>query len=190
MPRLIPPVLDSGSISNCVQPVIHINGELLLRPWWVDDASVVVAGYGDPDIQRWIPYSYDSDEAVDVINKWNDGWRHETGACWAITQRADDTPIGRIALQDLDLISGSAELAYWVLPRFRGVGLASLAVAILSNWTFNELGFHRLELKHSVENPASCVVAKRAQFELEGVARSAGEYSDGWHDVHLHGRVR
>ena len=185
----MPPVLNPGSISGRVQPVIDINDELQLRPWTIDDASVVVAGYSDPDIQRWIPYSYDPDEAAEVINKWGDDWRLETGACWAITQRSDDTPIGRIALQDLDLIDGSAELAYWVLAPFRGTGVASLAVATLCNWAFNELGFHRLELNHSVENRASCVVAVRAQFELEGIAKSGDKYSDGWHDVHRHGRI-
>jgi RimJ/RimL family protein N-acetyltransferase len=190
MPRLIPPVLTPGSINNRAQPDIDINGELLLRRWKVKDASVVATGYSDPEIQRFIPYSYDIGEAVDVINGWNDGWNHETRACWAITRGSDDTPIGRIALQDLDLISGSAELAYWVLPLFRGAGVASLAAAALSNWTLNELGFHRLELIHSVKNLASCLVAERAQFELEGIARSAGLYSDGWHDVHLHGRLR
>jgi RimJ/RimL family protein N-acetyltransferase len=154
----------------------------------VDDASVVVAGYSDPDVQRWMPYSYEHDEAVEVIRKWNDDWRREAGACWAITHRYDGTAIGRIALQDFDLISGSAELAYWVLPQFRGAGVASLSLAALSNWAFDELGLHRLDLNHSVQNPASCLVAVRAQFELEGTARSAGKYADGWHNVHLHGR--
>jgi [ribosomal protein S5]-alanine N-acetyltransferase len=188
VPRLLPPVLTRGSISSRAQPSIDINDELLLRPWSVDDASVVVAGYSDPDIQRWMPYSYGHDEAVDVIQKWNDEWRRETGACWAITQRSDDTAIGRIALQDFDFISGSAELAYWVLPEFRGAGVASLALAALSDWAFEELELHRLDLSHSVENLASCIVAVRAQFEPEGTARSAGIYADGWHDVHLHGR--
>lgn len=189
MPRLIPPVLVPGSISGRDQPVIDINDELLLRPWTVDDASVVVAGYSDPDIQRWMPYSYEHDEAVDVIRKWNDDWRREMGACWAIAQQSDDAAIGRIALQDFDLVSGSAELAYWVLPQFRGAGVASLALAALSDWAFEELELHRLDLNHSVENPASCIVAVRAQFEIEGTSRSAGIYADGWHDVHLHGRI-
>jgi [ribosomal protein S5]-alanine N-acetyltransferase len=188
VPRLLPPVLNPGSISGHDQPFIDINDELLLRPWTVDDASVVVAGYGDPDIQRWMPYSYEHDEAIEVICKWNDDWRHETGACWAITQRSDNTAIGRIALQGFDLVSGSAELAYWVLPQFRGAGVASLALAALSNWAFEVLELHRLDLNHSVENRASCLVAVRAQFELEGTARSADMYADGWHDVHLHGR--
>jgi RimJ/RimL family protein N-acetyltransferase len=190
VPRLIPPVLAPGSINSRDQPFIDINEELLLRPWTVDDASVVVAGYSDPDIQRWMPYSYERDEAVGVIDKWNDEWRREAGACWAIIQFSGDTAIGRIALQDFDLISGSAELAYWVLPQFRGAGVASLALAALSNWTFEDLGLHRLELNHSVENLASCIVAVRAQFETEGTARSAGIYADGWHDVHLHGRFK
>jgi [ribosomal protein S5]-alanine N-acetyltransferase len=188
MPRVIPPILNPGSISGRDQPFIDINNELVLRPWTVEDAPVVVAGYNDPEIQRWMPYSYQRDEAVEVIHAWKDDWRHETGACWAIAQRSDDAAIGRIALQGFDLISGSAELAYWVLPPFRGAGVASLSLAALSKWAFEVLKLHRLDLHHSVENLGSCLVAVRAQFELEGTARSAGIYADGWHDVHLHGR--
>lgn len=52
------------------------------------------------------------------------------------------------------------------------------------------LGLQRLRLTHSVENPASCRVAERAGFALEGTMRSALLHEDGWHDEHLHARVR
>ena len=49
---------------------------------------------------------------------------------------------------------------------------------------------HRLELLHAVRNETSCRVASRTGFALEGTKRKAVLHPDGWHDMHLHARVR
>ena len=59
----------------------------------------------------------------------------------------------------------------------------------LCTWAFGEAGFHRLELQHSTRNLASCRVAEKSGFALEGTKRSSLLHDDGWHDMHLHGRV-
>lgn len=51
-------------------------------------------------------------------------------------------------------------------------------------------GFHRLHLDHSTRNHASCRVATKSGYLLEGTMRSAGLHDDGRHDMHLHARVR
>lgn len=43
---------------------------------------------------------------------------------------------------------------------------------------------------HAVRNEASCRVAIKTGFVLEGTKRSAVLHPDGWHDMHLHARVR
>jgi len=189
MPRLIPPVIRPGSLSHGPQPNLDVDGRTFLRPWTLDDISVVVAAYGDPEIQRWIPYSFDKNEAEEVIGRWTDTWRNETGACWAIANQSDNSAFGRFAFQTIDLIGGSAEIAYWLLPQSRGNGYAPLATKSISQWAFGQLGLHRLELIHSVHNPASCRVAAKAGFELEGTLKSECLYQDGWHDTHLHALV-
>ena len=77
-----------------------------------------------------------------------------------------------------------------MLPAARGAGVASRALTAVSLWALGEAGFHRLELDHSTRNQASCRVAARAGFPLEGTKRSAAVHSDGRHDMHLHARVR
>ena len=189
MPRVLAPVLIPGSVNGFSQPVLEVDARYFLRPWTLDDVPVVVAAYSDPEIQRWMPYSYDAKEAAQVITAWGEAWKTETGACWAIANCSDGSACGRLALQAIDLISGSAELVYWVLPQSRGVGAATLATVALGNWAFTCLGLHRLELRHSVHNEASCHVATAARFELEGTLRSADWYLDGWHDTHVHARI-
>jgi RimJ/RimL family protein N-acetyltransferase len=60
----------------------------------------------------------------------------------------------------------------------------------LTHWAFEQVGFHRLELTHALADDASCRVADRSGFTLEGTKRSALLHPDGWHDMHLHARVR
>lgn len=172
------------------QPNLDVDERSYLRPWAPRDVSVVVDAYRDPDIQFWIPYAFDEAEAEQVIVRWTETWQNETGACWAIARRSDHVAFGRFAFQTIDFISGSADIAYWVLPNSRGQGYAPLATAAISEWAFHQMGLHRLQLFHSVRNGASCRVAEKAGFALEATLESEGLYFDGWHDTHLHARVR
>jgi [ribosomal protein S5]-alanine N-acetyltransferase len=95
---------------------------------------------------------------------------------------------GRVTIYP-DLRDGWAEVSYWVLPAARRQGLAVSAVEAVTRWAFDDLGLHRLVLEHSVHNEASCRVAGRTDFELEGTLRRSLLHADGWHDVHLHARL-
>lgn len=68
--------------------------------------------------------------------------------------------------------------------------MAPRAVSALTHWAFDEIGFERLELAHSVLNEASCRVAAKTGFALEGTRRHSHLHADGWHDMHLHARLR
>jgi [ribosomal protein S5]-alanine N-acetyltransferase len=46
-----------------------------------------------------------------------------------------------------------------------------------------------LELGHRTNNPASCVVARRARFLVEGLERQKLRYGDERFDVELHARL-
>jgi GNAT superfamily N-acetyltransferase len=83
-----------------------------------------------------------------------------------------------------------ARCAYWVLPAARSAGVAPRALTALTVWAFEDIGFHRLELDHSTRNEASCRVAAKAGFLVEGIRRSAAVHADGRHDMHLHARIR
>jgi RimJ/RimL family protein N-acetyltransferase len=80
-------------------------------------------------------------------------------------------------------------VSYWVVPEARGAAIATRATRRLSRWAFDALRLHRLFLVHSTENAAPCRVAALAGFGLEGTLRDYMLHTDGWHDVHMHGRV-
>lgn len=78
-----------------------------------------------------------------------------------------------------------AEAADWIDSRSER---PPRALCAQSDWAFG-VGFHRLELMHSVHNQASCRVAHIASYELEGNQASGGLHCDGGHDMHLHARL-
>lgn len=187
----IPAVVPSGRMSQADQPVFGLAGNLELRPWSLDDAEVLVDAGQDPDIQHWNrPGHLTVDEARDRILRWQQRWQAEKAAIWAIGGPRGGSPVGLIGLADFDLVGGSAEFLYWLLPAGRGSGAMVDAVVRVSRWALDDLGLHRLRITHSVANPASCRVAEKAGFSLEGTMRSALLHSDGWHDEHLHARVQ
>jgi RimJ/RimL family protein N-acetyltransferase len=185
-----PPAIPAGTLAAAPQPRLPAPGGLLLRPWAAADAEVFLAAYRDPEIRHWHTRQPAS---VDQVREWFDrygqDWAGERGAHWAVTGGGGEV-LGRIALRGIDLDDGAAECAYWVLPAARGAGVASRALTAVSLWALGGAGFHRLELDHSTGNRASCRVAAKAGFLLEGTKRSAAVHSDGRHDMHLHARVR
>lgn len=173
------------------QPVLVAAGGLTLRPWLPSDAATVAAAYSDPGIQRWHRRAVASDdEAQELIARWNQGWRAETAAGWAVVVTEHGEVVGRVSIRDVNLELGCGEVGYWVLPAARGNGIAARAVREASRWALDDLGLHRLELGHSVANAASCRVAGKAGFRLEGTLHSALLHTDGWHDMHVHARTR
>ena len=186
MPRLTAPVVPAGSLNHAPQPELQA-GNLLLRPWTAADADALLAAYTDPAIQHWHGRTVESrQEAKDMIAQYNQGWRAETAASWAIT---DPAVLGRVAFRIIDLNEGTGEIAYWVSAAVRGRGAAVRAVNALTQWAFDDLGLHRLDLQHAVANTASCRVADKAGYAYEGTLRSAVLHADGWHDMHLHARI-
>jgi RimJ/RimL family protein N-acetyltransferase len=179
-------VVAAGALREREQPVLSADG-LVLRPFDASDADAVAAAFTDPAIQRWHAFAVTAPgEALEWIALWGPRWAAETDACWAVVVGA---VAGRVALRHIDLAGGVAEVGYWMLPAARGQGIAARAVSVMTRWALDELALHRLELKHSVHNGASCRVADKSGYRWEGTLGSALLHADGWHDVHLHARL-
>ena len=177
-------------MSDRAQPVLEAQGSVTLRPWAPTDAATVMEAFREPSIQQWHMRRLDTrDETLAWIEAWHDRWRAESDASWAITTTDGATFLGYIALRSVDLEFGYAEVTYWILPAFRGRGVATHACLAVADWAFAGLGLHRLEVRHSTANAASCRVATKAGFEPEGTMRSALLHADGWHDMHVHSRI-
>jgi RimJ/RimL family protein N-acetyltransferase len=189
MPKLIPPVVEPGSLAGAEQPTIPVDDELVLRPFRRDDWRAVVTAFSTPDIQHYHFRRMDGpDEAQRWIEDGVEGWRVERTATWAIAETATDEVIGRVTLHDLALVDGLAEVSYWVLAPARGRGVATRACVAATQWAHG-IGLHRVQLQHSARNERSRRVAVGAGFTVEGVRRGANLHEDGWHDMVLYSHL-
>lgn len=185
-----PPVITSGLLAGSPQPVLSGARGLLLRPWESADAPAFLSAYQDDEIRRWHTRRPSSEAHVlEWFDAYRRDWAAERGGHWAVAND-DGEVLGRIAMRGWDFDDGIAGIAYWVLPAARGAGVATCAVEALTAWAMEEIGFHRLHLDHSTRNHASCRVATKAGYLLEGTKRSAAVHDDGRHDMHLHARIR
>ncbi|MFI9507294.1 GNAT family N-acetyltransferase [Nocardia sp. NPDC052566] len=190
MPELTEDVVCADRLSTTVQPTIDADCGLILRPWAPRDAPVVFEAYQDLAIQRWhVRTAASVAEAECWIDGWNSAWRSLVHAHWAVEDIRARRIVGRASLKQMDLAGGQAGVAYWAMPADRGRAVVPRAVEALAAWAFGEIGFHRLELTHSVYNQPSCRVAVKTGFHWEGTKYSSGLHLDGWHDMHLHART-
>jgi RimJ/RimL family protein N-acetyltransferase len=164
--------------------------KLILRPWEVSDAPDVQRAFSDPQIEYWHMRGLATeDEASEWIASWISRWDAETDGSWAVTNSDSGDLLGQVALRSLNLEFGYGQITYWVLPDARNRGVATLAASEVARWALHDLGLHRLTIQHSVSNEASCQVATKVGFPLEGIQHSALLHADGWHDMHVHAKV-
>jgi RimJ/RimL family protein N-acetyltransferase len=166
-------------------------GRLQLRPPSPDDAADALLMLRDPEVALWNPGPprLDLDEARAWCARGAD-WSDGTHATFSVHDATSGRLLGNVSVHQIDRAQRDAEIGYRVAPWARGQGVASDAVSAATRWAFGALGLVRIELAHAVANPASCRVAEKAGFLLEGTLRQAFVYGDGTRqDEHLHARL-
>jgi RimJ/RimL family protein N-acetyltransferase len=184
-----PPGRAEQSPPGPLDPVELPGDGFLLRVWEAADADAVYRGLSDPESARWNPRLPLRD--LDQARRWLQGrterWRDGRACTWAVVE--DGRVVGSVALRDLNAIDHFAVASYWTMPEARGRGVAGQALARASTYAFEGLGMHRVELGHAVANTASCRVAEKAGFAMEGTRREATRLADGFVDEHVHARL-
>lgn len=148
---------------------------VLLRPLAEADVPDVVEGCRDPLVQRFtrVPANYREDDARAFIGGAADRRANGVSLELAIADAEGERLAGVIGLVRDRWDVERAEVGYWVAPWARGAGVASRALALLSRWALDDVGFVRLDLQASVANPGSLRVAERCGYVREGRLRRA-----------------
>lgn len=146
---------------------------LAFRPFVPDDAPDVTRYLSDAAVARQtltIPHPYPAGAAEEFIARLAPDWAAGKRAVWAITIRDGGALVGAIGLH-FALAHHKAEVGYWIGVPAWGKGIATEAVRRVIAFGFDELGLHRLDAQHYVENPASGRVMIKAGMRYEGRLR-------------------
>ena len=155
-----------------------------LRGYRAGDVDDVVAGYGDPQAQRFmplVPRPFTRLHGEWYVHEAAPAAIAEGGAAYAIADPETDRLLGGIGINQTQPTRAQGEIGYWVSPWARGRGVATAAVRALSEHAFRT-GTARLELLTHWENAPSQRVALAAGYQREGVRRGALPNRDGGHD--------
>lgn len=76
----------------------------------------------------------------------------------------------------------SATLGYWIAERAAGRGVTPTAVALATDYCFQRLGLHRMEICIRPENAASLAVVRKLGFRYEGLRRRYIHIDGDWRD--------
>ena len=167
-------------------------GAWQLRPPSPEEAVDALLMLQDPLTVRWnpAPSVVDLDSARSWCDRgadWSDG-RHAT---FSVLDATTGRLAGNVSLWKVDRTGQrDASVGYRTAPWSRGQGVATTALGAVTRWAFGALGLERITLPHAPENVASCRVAQKAGYLLEGTLRASYRRDDGSRvDEHLHARL-
>ncbi len=100
---------------------------------------------------------------------------------WLITE--DGPMLGHVTLSHITRGAiCSATVGYWVSRHRAGEGIAPRTVALVTDFAFEELGLHRVEINIRPENSASLRVVQKLGFREEGIRKSYIFIDGEWRD--------
>lgn len=76
----------------------------------------------------------------------------------------------------------SAILGYWIAPEAAGKSITPTAVALATDYLFNVVGLHRVEIDIRPENAASLRVVEKLGFRYEGLKERFIHINGDWRD--------
>jgi RimJ/RimL family protein N-acetyltransferase len=180
--------LDLKAMRDSV--VLHTGLEVMRSPR-AEDAEASLSMLRELPVVLWNP----APAVVDIASArdWCDrgaDWSAGTHATFTIVDAASGKLVGNISLHAIDHEHLVGVIGYRIVGSASGRGVATRSLVAVSEWAYVRLGLMRLQLQHAVDNPASCRVAVKAGYHLEGTMRSASVYGDGRRrDDHLHARL-
>lgn len=154
-------------------PHISGNKSVSLRSLDVSMAKEMATIANDPEVatnlRNIFPHPYSHDDAVVFINI---VLADNVNPSWPIFFH--DEFAGMIGLtRQTDVYSHSAEIGYWLGGKFHGKGIATEAIRLVCDHSFNVIGLTRLFATIYESNYASQKVLLKNGFEIEGIRKNA-----------------
>ncbi|HEY6053477.1 MAG TPA: GNAT family N-acetyltransferase [Gaiellaceae bacterium] len=123
----------------------------------------------DPDVRRFtrLPVPATPEARREWLGRYEAGRLDGTREAFAVVDAETGETVGLALAFGIDPERRSAELGYAVVPEARGRGVATTALAELTEWALAELDVPRLELRIDPDNHGSKRAAERCGYAFE-----------------------
>jgi RimJ/RimL family protein N-acetyltransferase len=137
----------------------------------IDDRPALVAAFADPELRRWVTRWQIEDlaEAGSYVSRRAEEWLEGERCSWAVAEPQTGDLVGEIDLIRLDSRWRLAEAGCWVGPRWRGRGVAGIALGAALRFGASALGLRQVDYLHDPDNAASRRVAEKSGFTAKGL---------------------
>jgi len=108
---------------------------------------------------------------------------------WVITQKKNDTPIGRIQLFNFSNENKCAEIGYFLDKKYWKKGIMSSCVNVVTKFAFDYLRIERLIARMAVENIGSWKVVEKNKYTREGKMRHSFFVNNKIYDSYLYAKI-
>lgn len=162
---------------------------LRLRAYRPEDLHDFYAVHSDPRVMRYwsFPAWTEISQSYDYFSSVLAGHDATSRLCWAIAARDSDRVMGGVTLFSNNQSQGRAEIGYALGHAHWGQGHAQEALRLVIDYTFDALGFRRIEADIDPRNAASCRLAERLGFVREGLLRERWQVADEVQDAAIYG---
>lgn len=165
-------------------PVL-LTQRLRLRPYRTQDAQAMFDHWaGDPEVTQYLTWGPHRDVKVTqaIIDMWVEGYASPTVYRWGIEK--DGELVGDISVTRWKEDDEWCEIGYCLSRRCWNQGLMTEALSRVLTFLFDTVGFHRVQIRHDAQNPASGRVMQKCGMTYEGTHRGAVRTRDGrWADI-------
>lgn len=154
--------------SDVVADELRLDGHgLVLREWDDGDLTAMVSLFDNPEVAYWTPLvsPFDLEAARVYLKRARE--RRAAGERVQLAITVDGLePMGEVLLMRSGTGLEVAEIGYSVGVPYRGRGLASRAVRVMTDFALGTVGIGRLLLEIEAGNAASAAVARAAGYRL------------------------
>lgn len=139
------------------------------------DALTEAVSSSIAELNQWLPWAhlgYGKEDSASYIRDSVHSWREGRAYDFTIRLRSDlAVHIGNISVWSVSRMGRAAEIGYWIRTDRAGSGLATEACQRMLALGFDEMGFHKINLRIASGNRQSERVAEKLGFSRDGILR-------------------
>ena len=155
---------------------------LVLRKFMQSDAEPMFNNWaGDCENVKYVSWKAHKSlsETQKIVSDWIQGYSNLDYYRWVITLKDSGHVIGEISVIDFSDCDECCEIGYILSKKYWNMGFMTEALNAVIRYLFEKVGFHRVQLRHDVSNPASGRVMQKNGLKYEGTLRHSRKDNQG-----------